>query len=186
MMRKPLGISISIRHSLSGRKPSQLSLPPNLLTANQASLETAVTGWVSDGGCSVARTTLEAADGIASLRITASGGSAIPETTKGTGGRPVTPSTVYVARAEIRSAAVSRQFRIGIDWFTAAGALITSTPGTNGSSSTSDWTARSVSGTSPSNAAFAAIYVAIDSCAASEIHYLDKAGLYLGTDPTYR
>lgn len=163
----------------------QVEHQKNLLTENQASLETDTTGWIAFDNVSIARTTAQALHGVASLQATtAADGTATPGTLRGTSGVVVSPSTAYTALCSITSS-VARTARVYVSWFDAAGAAISDVVGATLATSTSSWTELSVTATSPSNAAFASIQVQIFSTLASEVHYLDQAGLFQGSSATW-
>lgn len=166
-------------------KKIRLSAQWNLLTENQGSLETDATGWTAVTNCAVARsTTVGGNDGSAALRLTSSAsGDMSASTTQGTGGVPVTAGQTYSAVASFRSAVSVRTVLVQIQWYTSAGAAITTSPGSNVlDGSGGGWIQSTVSAEAPSNAAYAAVFATVRSTgAASEIHYVDTIGLFPST-----
>lgn len=158
----------------------------NLLSYNQATVETDTTGLTSNGNCAVARSTAQALHGIGSLSLTSSASGDMSAITS-TGLVAVTPSTTYTGVASIRSAVSARSCRVELRWFDAAQALISTTLGTAANDSTSAWTSYTVSGAAPSNAAYAALIVRVLSTgAASEVHYADQLGISAGEHTVWK
>lgn len=158
----------------------------NLLTANQSSVETDTTGFQAATNVNISRTTAQASHGAAALQMSSiAAGDMIARTLSGVSGVPVTPGQLYTARAEFRSAVTARQTRVGIVWFTAAGAQISEAAGTLAADSTAAWGERTASGVAPATAAFASVYAyVIGTGGAAEIHYVDKWQLREGGTST--
>lgn len=149
----------------------------NLLTANQASLETDTTGWAAQYGGTVARSTTRAWHGAASLALTRTGGTTgtmAAWTSQGTAGTPVSASTAYTAQVRVFSPA-ARTVNLEFLWYDAAGALITGQPSTSVTSVASAWARLTLTATSPASAAFAAIRVTVVDALDAEVHYFDGA-----------
>lgn len=160
----------------------------NLLTLNQASLETDTTGWVTAGtNCTASRSTSQAKDGTASLRLSSTAAGDMSTTTDtGLGGVTVEPGKVYTASAFARTASVVQDTKVGIRWYDAGGAFISEDLGA-ADPDAADWTSATpfVTATSPATAAFAAIKVVVLSAdGASELHYFDQLQLRRGTSAT--
>ena len=157
----------------------------NLLTANQSSIETNTSGLQGGGNNSVAQSLLHASHGNASLRGTnTSAGTQLLGTTTGLNGRPVSPNTQYTAVADVRHGGTPRSTNIVIGFYTAAGALISEFSGT-AANNTASYVQRSVTATSPANAAFAAVSVRMSSAAITEAHHTDRLGLFQGTNTSW-
>jgi hypothetical protein len=155
----------------------------NYLTENQATIEVNTTGWAAGASSVIARTLVEKHQGLASLSLTRSGttGTASANTPTGTSGIKVNASTAYGAGFYLKSS-VSRTARVVIDWYTAAGALISSSNGSSVASTTTGWTLYSVFATSPGTAAFATVKVEVlTSVAVGELHFVDSIGFWAGT-----
>ena len=155
----------------------------NVLTANQASLETDTTGWVAASNCSITRSTAQASSGSASLSLSA--------TTIGTMSAntstyvTVTPNVQFSATAEFRANSTPRLCSVGIEFYTSAFVSLGTTYGTASNDSISAWSQKTVTATAPSTAAYAEVYVRVASPIASEIHYVDKIAFHAGASPTW-
>lgn len=159
--------------------------PLNLLTLNQASLETDTAGWTALSNCSVSRSTAAAADGSASLQMSSTAAGTM---TAETSTRPqVLAGAQYVAVASVRSATAARTVRVGIRWYDQAGALIGTTNfGSTATSTTAGFTAASSTQTAPSNAFTASVVLEVQSTAAgAELHRWDKIGLQAGSSTAW-
>ena len=155
----------------------------NVLSANQASLETNADGWVALTNCSVARSTAQASNGSASLAVTATAsGDAVATTTTATA-FTVTPSTEFSATAEFRANATVRSTAVGIVWRNSAGTTLSTAYGTAESDSASAWNQCTVTATAPATAATALVAVKIVSAGSSEVHYVDKIAFHAGDEP---
>jgi hypothetical protein len=155
----------------------------NMLTQNQGSLETDTTGWAANVNCAIARTTAQALDGLASLQLTSTaGGDMSAITPTGLNGTAVQPSTQYTALASFRTSASVRAVHVDILWYTAAGALISTSTGASVNDAANGWVTASITTNSPANAAFAAVraYV-VAAGAANEVHYVDEISLAPGS-----
>lgn len=170
----------------AGDPVDTISNSGNLLTRNQASLETDTTGWAVRANATIARTTAQAADGAASLQVTAAAdGTMAVETTRGASGIPVTGGKTYTVLASLRAAATSRDVLVGINWFDASGAdLGFSTPPTT-PDATGSWTQVSRTEEAPAAARFASVVVQINSPVAAEVHYVDKVSIASGSSTTW-
>lgn len=159
----------------------------NMLSVNQASLETDTTGWTASGNSSIARSTAQFTDGIASLSLTSlASGTMFAQTPAGLSGTVVSASTSYTAVASFRSAVSGRSCRVRLRWYDSGGAQLSDTNGSLVTDTTSGWTVGTVTGTSPSNAALVAIIVEVQSTAAiNEVHYVDKIQLVAGASTTW-
>jgi hypothetical protein len=125
----------------------------NLLTANQASVETDTTGWQADGATSIARSTAQAYSGSASMLIT-SPVSGYGARTVGNTAIPVTAGETYTVTGMVKSA--SRTQRTGVLWYTAAGAYISES--TTPAEACTDWTRLSLTMVAPATAAFVVVF----------------------------
>lgn len=154
----------------------------NLLTANQASVETNTTGF-TNSNTTIARSTAQAAIGSASLLVTTTtSGTAIGYTLTGTSGVPVTPGLPYTATISTLQGTTVSGAHIRIWWYKSDGAasVVRSTDTAFCTVGTA-WSAATVSGIAPSDAAYAAIGIYWTSAGAGETVYLDKFGFWLGT-----
>jgi hypothetical protein len=138
-------------------------LPRNLLTANQADVETDTTGFGATGGSTLAQTAVAFNTGAASLEMT-TGAGANPATflgraggVGGSGGTfAVTPGKTYTFIGYARSLLATNSLQIKIAWYTSANAFISQAAASFNLSST--WTLRTVSGVAPATAAWGVPY----------------------------
>lgn len=166
--------------SMRTRSPWEIQKAPNLLTVNQASLETDTTGWAAAVNCTITRSLTQALHGVASLRLAATAGGDMSATTPtGVSGRAVIAGRTYTAAAGFRADATNRTARMYIRWYNSGGGLI-SEISANGSSNTGFWLQFPVTGVAPVGATFAAVVVEIVGAAAAELHYVDQIMLNHG------
>jgi hypothetical protein len=156
----------------------------NLLSTNEASLETDTTGWTAGASSDIARVTSWSSHGVASLSLTRTGttGTATASTPTGLSGKPVEPLTEYTVLATVRSATVLRQVRVNILWYKSDGSA-SATPVSNGvllASATATDTDLVTTATSPADAAFAAIEVEAQGVVVGELHLFDALSLAPG------
>lgn len=157
----------------------------NFLSTNQASLESATTGWVAATNCAITRSTAQAALGSASLALTASASGTMTAATTDATKFAVAANVPHSARAEFRAAATGRVCRVGIQWLTSAGTSISTVYGSTVTDSTSAWTTATVTATSPANAAYGRVFVEVQTADAAEVHYVDKIAFHPGSTPTW-
>lgn len=158
----------------------------NLLTTNQASIETSAAGWSVNTNCTLARSTAQAASGSASLAMTSLAAGAMSSNQVGLASGLV-PGAPYVIRAEFRAATISRFCFVYINYFDAGGNYLSGVYSMdNVPSTTTGWTVVSQVVTPPANATQATLQVgAVSIAGAGEVQYVDKIALYAGTDPTW-
>lgn len=157
----------------------------NTLTADQSSLEVAVTGWVTAGtNCTASRsTTVGGKVGSAALRLSSTaGGDMSTTTTVGTGGIPVLTGETYTALASARTGVTVRTCRVDIVWYDSGGSVLSTTTGTSLADAVGSWTTDIATiAVAPTSAAFAAVKVVVLATGgASELHYFDTIALYPG------
>jgi len=152
----------------------------NLLTANQASLETDATGWVQGANSTVARSTATALHGSASLAMTCTGAGDASCALSVGAYAPVTPGVVYGGTLATKAATTGRICAVSISWYTAGGAFISATSSPSTLSNTSTWTTIHTAGVAPATAAGARLVLDIAGPSASEVHYVDCAGVWVG------
>lgn len=157
----------------------------NVLSANQASLETNTNGWAAVTNCAIARSTAVASTGSASLSLTASAaGDMVASTTVGTK-FAVTANQDFAAIADFRAATTSRQAQVGIRFLTSAGTTISTNYGTAVTSSSGAWTTAEYTAVAPATATHAQVFVKVASAGSGEVHYVDKIGFHSGDDPVW-
>jgi len=166
-------------------QPSYLSFgigPTNLLTANQADLETSAAGWQALSNCAVAQSSAQAWHGLYSLALTASSAATMTaSTTPGTGACPVTVGYQYSASAYVRAATSARQVGVNIAWYDSTGTLLSTSSGSTSADTSTGWTRVTEVATAPASAAFAAVQVTVVSAGNGEVHYAD--GIQLAYSP---
>lgn len=122
------------------------------------------------------------------LRVTRAGstGSAWVLTEGGLLASPVAASTQYTAVAECRAETATRTFQVGMRWFTAAGALIsTALSVATPTNSTTGWTQVTHTMTSPATAAFGSVIVQVNGVVVGEQHQFRRLGLIQGNLTTW-
>jgi len=153
----------------------------NLLQVQDADFNSAFFGtgtWASFfAGGTLARVTSPVAEGAGACQLTKSASPGDMEflTSGGSGGFRVKAGQSYTALVSLRAATTGRTCQVGVSWYDRTGTSISITLGTGVADVTGQYTQISYTGTAPANAVFAAIWVKIAGCAASEIHYMDKA-----------
>lgn len=147
----------------------------NGLTANQASLETDTTGWEVDSNCTIARSTAQALDGVASLSLTSLAAGEMKVRTTYATWVPVTVGMSYQASAWYRAATAPRSCLTLINWFTASDGYVATSGGTSVFDTTTGWTRSVTTAVAPATAAKAQVIPdVLGAGAAGEVHYIDR------------
>ena len=131
------------------------------------SFELDTTGWVVDNRCTLAVSASQSKVGGSSLEQTTSttGGGANSvraRTPTGILGMPVTAGQPYYAEARVFSALAARKGRLSVVWYSAAGALLSTSATADITLPTAAWTTLTLSATAPATAAFATILLGHD------------------------
>ena len=151
----------------------------NLLTANQASLESnATTGWAVGENCTLAASTTQAKAGTYSLRVTAVASSYMDVVTSGY--IPVTAGQTYTVSGQSRAGSAAREISPFIFWYDAGNVELSATANNKVTNSTSGWTRHLSTAVAPATATQAKVMFRVYLAGASEIHYLDEIGLWEG------
>ena len=151
----------------------------NLLTANQASLESnATTGWAVAANCTLAASTTQAKAGTYSLRVTAVASSYMDVITSGY--IPVTAGQTYTVSGQSRAGSAAREISPFIFWYDAGNVELSATANNKVTNSTSGWTRHLSTAVAPATATQAKVMFRVYLAGASEIHYLDEIGLWEG------
>lgn len=154
---------------------------PNMLTPNQASIETDATGWAaSTNAPTLARDTGQFLDGAASLSLTATAAGPADMAARTTLSvlQSVVPGKLYTAKASMRAATVGRSTSIGINFYDSAQVFISNLGTTNFTDVTTGWTEGiGVPVVAPANAAFAAAVGVAKAVLVSEVHNIDRVSL---------
>lgn len=151
----------------------------NLLSLNDASLETSVAGWQNDANTTVAQSAAFAADGANSLRMTATAGADM--SARNAASFAVTAGETYTALAYFRTAVTVRSVKVGLQWRNGADAVISTVYGAAVNDSAAAFVSRFVTAAAPATAVQARIILFVTAPAAAEIHYVDKISLRHGT-----
>lgn len=168
--------------SLRVRPPWVFPRRPNLLTVNQASIETDTTGWAAETNCSIARVTTDFLHGAASLRLTATGaGTMSAITPTGVSGRAVVAGRAYTALASWKAATTGRNVQTSIVWYDSGGSVVSTSVGSAVPDFTGFWIQSMVNAVAPVGAAFAAVRVEVISAGAAEVHFTDQISLAYGS-----
>ena len=155
------------------------TISPNLLTANQAGIETDASGWIPGVGAPTkTRSTAQALDGSASLSLVAT--AVGPATITGlVNPRPaVAAGKTHVARAWVRSGIVARNARIRIAYYNAAGTWLMSGASAATPTTTTGWTelTHSLAATDPTTVS-ALIEIQFENTLVGEEFFLDRISL---------
>lgn len=156
----------------------------NVLTANQASLETNTTGWTASSNCSISRSTSQYSSGTASLALLSAAAGDMTASTNGTK-FPVTANNKFSATAEFKSGSTARACSVGIVWYNASNTVISTSYGTAENDSSSAWNESGVTATAPATAVSAQVVVKVASAGSAETHYVDKIAFHAGTTPVW-
>jgi hypothetical protein len=166
-----------------------INVGANLLTANQASFESGVTGWTPNYNCTVAQVTTQALDGTHSLRITATAAQVDTSVTLPVISRVTTGVTVgltYTAFASVYAATTARNISADIYFYNSSDTLLVTIGGAVISAALNAWTQTpAISLVAPAGATKVAMTVRILNAAASEIFFLDNAQIAQGTSTTW-
>ena len=154
----------------------------NLLTANQSSVETDLTGLATNSATyTIARSTAQAKVGSASVAVTSTAageGAAIVTPTTAFG---CTPGQTYFAAAAFRANTGTRNAQVAIYWYNSSGLFISAEFGLNTPTGTT-WATLGVSATAPATAAYVQfVFYGKSATAAGEVTYVDEMGLWLVT-----
>lgn len=165
---------------------------PNMLSPNQASMETDASGYVASVNCTIAQDATQFLDGTKSLSLTSvAAGDMVATTPSATAATrfPVVPGKAYTVAGSARAATVSRDCRVQCWFYDAAGVALTF-PGTGAINDvTTGWTSgESGAGlagmVAPTGAATAVIALkVIATGAAAEVHYFDRISLVESSVP---
>ena len=157
----------------------------NVLSANQASIETNTDGWIAETNCSIARSATQASLGTYSLQITASAsGDAVASTTTATK-FAVTANQEFSAIADFRAGSTTRSCQVGIRYLTTTGTTISTTYGTAVSATSSAFVTASATVLAPPTATHAQVFVKVVSASSGGIHYVDKIAFHSGDEPIF-
>lgn len=156
----------------------------NLLTANQASIETDTTGFVGLlNVASMSASSAAALYGSKSLAVTSTGSDDTKiQVSSGlyTYDVHATAGQTYTFSVYVKSAATPRSALAVIVWRDAGGSGISTTTGTAVTTTTSGWTRVLLTGVAPAGTVHAQPVIVIVSSVADEVHYFDGFGFWQG------
>jgi hypothetical protein len=154
----------------------------NLLLAAGASFETGTGSWVTGANTTIGQSTVWAADGTHSLSLTATASGSATATNQYfpfvSAGESMSAMTLFHAGT------TGRNCTIGIQWFDIHHTLLSTTTGSTVVDSTSGGIQATATGVAPAGTNSAGLIVTVAGCVASEVHYIDEAGLFLGASVT--
>lgn len=155
----------------------------NLLTLNQASLETDTTGWIAGSNTTLSNPAV-GSDGAKSLGLTSVAAGAISGNTNPTNtpALAVSPGETITGVGRSRAATTLRSSRLDLYWFTSANIFISATLGAAANNSTSAFVDYTVTGVAPPTASFVVLVtVNLATAAAAELHYWDRMSIRRGS-----
>lgn len=156
----------------------------NLLTLNQATIETSTSGWIADPNTTMTRTTADYVDGVASLSLVATATSSYGFTSGTVAGNgswtliKVKPNTTYTITMDLKNTVGTRSWNIGSAFFTATGG--TGTIGSTNVGSSSSWITKTRVVTTQSTTEWMAIYFSTGTGSIGDTTLVDKIGLIEG------
>ncbi len=166
----------SMSWALSPPAPAAPDL--NLLTDNQASIETDATGWTAEAYCTIARSTVTSLVGSACLEITTTNMNEVnfvkttPYTTA-----PVTVGESYTATAFFSAPSVYFG-AVEISWCNSGGTQLSVTTMDQVYVYPGGWTSASVTGVAPASAAYAVVRLrVVEPYTFANLHYVDAISL---------
>lgn len=156
---------------------------PNLLTPNQASIETDATGWASATNApTLAQNATQFLDGTKSLSLTATAaGPANMEATTGAAKFPLVGGKEYTVKASFRAAVTPRSCQVKLWWYDNTNTFISAGNSGTVTDSTSAWSEVSSAGLvsfkAPANAVAGVVVLTVQNAVAGEVHYVDRVSL---------
>ncbi len=154
--------------------------PGNLLPTAAQSFEDGTTGGWTAGAGTIANSAAFPYAGTKALLLTATGANANTATASGSAGVAVVPGRTYSATAWVRPSA-ARLLRLDVNWYTAAGTLLTSINGVANTGTAGAFTRQSLSAVAPATAAFANVVFASSDSVNADTFHLDAVRLEEGT-----
>lgn len=153
----------------------------NMLSAIQASFETSGTyGWTAVANCVLNEpVAVLGGDGDFALQMQAVAAGNMSARTVSTAAKP---NRIYTALTSLQAATVPRNTSVAIVFEDSTHTTIVTYNGAGGSDVVGDFSRlASISALSPNNTAFVYLVVTVTAAAANEIHFVDMAGIFLGT-----
>jgi hypothetical protein len=157
----------------------------NLLPSAAQSYEDGTTAGatVAVGTATLSNSAAQVYAGTKSLlaTVTATAALAVLTGATGTSGAPVTAGKTYTGAQWVRPSA-ARNLECDINWYTAAGAFISTSFGTTFTGVANTWTRQSVSAVAPATAAFATLQFNSGNATNGDLYYIDAQRISEGTD----
>jgi hypothetical protein len=164
----------------AGRRYDEEQVPRNLLSDNQASMETDASGWAGEASTTLARGTERATHGAASLRMTATTATIVA--TMALPGAPVVAGETYSLTGQAYTTVAGRALTWGLRFFDAGGAQV------GGDSARVDvpltpnaWTPVRYEVAVPAGAVTARPRGFISGVTVGEVAWLDSVGIFTGS-----
>lgn len=150
----------------------------NLVPSDAGGIEVDISDWEVVSECTLARVTTPVRSGSGALRMTKSATvtTYMAARLKPFSLLPVSPGVEYTTTIYFRAATTARDCQVWMDWTDSGGGHI-SGPSASATNTTSGWTAVTVVGTAPGNAAFIRPVPQINGVALNEIHYVDDVSV---------
>lgn len=151
----------------------------NSLTGQNAGFEGGLGNWVAVTNNTSTDTSAQAHTGSNSLSMSSTAGGDMTSASCVAGsiatqGFAVVPGNQVQVQGWVRSAVSARTCSIGVDWYTAGGAFVSTSYGTGAADSTSAWTLLTATVGAPATAAFARVNAKVAATGAgAEVHYVD-------------
>lgn len=144
--------------------------------------------WIATTGApNLTATTAQAHSGTASMQMKATATGTMSASHCGAGsittqGLPAVSGDPVTVTAWFRAAATPETCTVGINWYTSAGALISSSTGTGVTDSTTGWTQATETANAPATTGYCRAAVTSSAAAINEIHYIDDVSLTNAND----
>jgi hypothetical protein len=147
----------------------------NVLSPEDSSFEGGTIGDYVGTSCTLTNSTAQAEDGTHSLALTntivGDMYARFPHTTVPI---PITPGQTYTIRAGFRANTTARSVGAYIQWYNAAGTMISQAATTTVSETLGVWTDSTTTAVAPANAVTVDLLLYVFGAALNEVHYVDK------------
>ncbi|GEM_PF-6471774 len=156
------------------------TIPGNLLTDAQSSLESGITGWTAGARTTVSWCSTAGAVGTGSLRLTATAAGQISANGPVVA---VTAGGTYTSVASYQAGSAGQRVRTGMAWLNAQGGVISRVSSANAATvdSTTGWMTSSYTAVAPAGAVAAQVSVLVDNAVVGDVHLVDRIGLVSGS-----
>lgn len=147
----------------------------NVLSPEDSSFEGGSVGDYIGNHCSLANSTAQAEDGTHSLMLTnTTAGDMYARFLHTTVPITITPGQTYTLRAGFRPNATARSVGVYIQWYNAAGTMISQAPTTTVTDTVGTWTDSITTAVAPAGAVTVDLLLYVFAAALNEIHYVDR------------